>query len=132
MRATILIAVGSFALTPTALTAQQQPQPAVTAEVRLGTGVENREPVGVAEAFPADVGQIYAWTRITGAANTTVEHVWRFGEHEFVVPLTIGGSPWRTWSIKTIPPEWDGEWTFEVRDASGNVVSSVTFTVGDM
>jgi hypothetical protein len=73
---------------------------------------------------------VVAWTRVTGAANTTIEHVWRHGDHELVVPLEIGGSPWRTWSRKNIPPEWDGEWTFEVRDADGQVVSTTTFTVG--
>jgi hypothetical protein len=42
----------------------------------------------------------------------------------------MGGSPWRTWSSKTIPPEWSGEWSVEIRDASGAVLETVGFTVG--
>ena len=113
------------------LAAQEMADEGVTAEIVIATGVEDREPVGEATEFPADVGTVYAWTRISGAANTTIQHVWRFGDHEFPVSLNIGnGSPWRTWSTKSIPAEWDGEWTLEVRDADGNVVASTTFTVG--
>lgn len=103
----------------------------VEAELVVARQVEDRAPMGEAASFPADVGQVTAWSRITGAEGTTVEHVWRHGENEWVVPLEIGGSPWRTWSTKTIPPEWTGEWTVEVRDARGNVVASTTFTVGE-
>lgn len=102
----------------------------VEAEIVIAEQVVDREPVNGGTSFAADVGQVAAWTRITGAANTTVEHVWRHADHEFVVPLNIGGSPWRTWSTKVIPVEWTGEWTLEVRDASGTVVASTTFTVG--
>jgi hypothetical protein len=107
-----------------------QEGPAV--ELQVGTAVEEREPVGVSDSFPAEVGQLFAWSRVTGAEGTRVEHVWRYPEAdvETVVPLEIGGSPWRTWSSKTIPPEWAGEWTVEVRDAMGNVLSSATVRVG--
>jgi len=111
------------------LTAQQQAQMAVSADVVIALNVEEREPVGAAEAFSAGVGQLFAWTKVTGAANTTVEHVWRYQEHELVVPINIGGSPWRVWSTKNIPPEWTGQWTFEVRTADGSVVATTTFTV---
>ena len=52
------------------LEAQEEAEAAVTAEVVLATGVEERQPVGEATEFAADVGTVYAWTRITGAANT--------------------------------------------------------------
>lgn len=104
----------------------------VQAELVIGTDVSDREPVGAGTSFTADVGQLVAWTRVTGAESTTIEHVWRFpdGEVEAVVPLQIGGSPWRTWSTKVIPPEWAGDWTVEVRDEAGNVISSANITVG--
>jgi hypothetical protein len=116
------------AVIPAALVAQQQD--AVEAEVVIAQSVEDRQPVGGGTSFPEDVGQLTAWTRVTGAANTTIEHVWRYREHERVIPLNIGGSPWRTWSTKNIPAEWDGEWTFEVRDADGQVIATTTFTIG--
>ena len=129
-RGKLFLAVFALALVPAEFTAQQQAQGAVTAEIVIATGVESREPVGGAAQFPADVGELYGWTKVTGASNTTVQHVWRYQDHELVVPVSIGGSPWRAWSTKNIPPEWTGEWTFEVRGASGVVVASVTFTVG--
>ncbi len=125
-----IVAAMLLGLAPPTLDAQEQAQATVTVEVVIALDVQDREPVGGAEAFPADVGQVVAWTRLTGASNTTIEHVWRHGDNEFVVPLEIGGSPWRTWSTKNIPVEWDGEWTFEVRDADGQVVSTTSFTVG--
>ena len=78
-------------------------------ELVVASGVTDREPVGASNNFPADVGEVTAWTRVTGAANSTIEHVWRHGDLEFVVTLNIGGSPWRTWSTKNIPAEWAGE-----------------------
>ena len=33
---------------------------------------ENRQPVGVADTFPADVGKVYAWMRVTGAADQAI------------------------------------------------------------
>lgn len=105
---------------------------AISAELVIATGVEDREPVGEGTAFPAEVGQLAAWSQVTGAEGTTIEHVWRFpaGEIEAVVPLQIGGSPWRTWSTKQIPPEWSGDWVVEVRDAAGNVLATANITVG--
>ncbi len=125
-----ILAATLLGLAPPTLDAQESTQAAVTVEVVIALDVQDRQPVGGAETFPEDVGQVVAWTRVTGAANSTIEHVWRYRDHELVVPLEIGGSPWRTWSRKNIPAEWDGEWTFEVRDADGQVVSTTTFTVG--
>lgn len=103
----------------------------VDAEIVIARSVQDREPVGAGDDFPSNVGQLAAWTRVTGAANTTIEHVWRYRGNENVIPLRIGqGSPWRTWSRKTIPSDWTGQWTFEVRDAGGNVIATTTFTVG--
>ena len=103
----------------------------VDAEIVIARSVQDLEPVGAGDDFPSNVGQLAGWTRVTGAANTTIEHVWRYQGMENVIPLRIGqGSPWRTWSRKTIPSDWTGQWTFEVRDAGGNVIATTTFTVG--
>ena len=103
----------------------------VDAEIVIARSVADREPVGAGEEFPSNVGQLAAWTRVTGAANTTIEHVWRHQGNEDVIQLSIGaGSPWRTWSRKTIPSDWTGQWTFQVRDADGSVIATTTFTVG--
>jgi hypothetical protein len=131
MSATRLIPALALLLpAPAALLAQQQAQSSVEVELVIAREVVERQPVGATESFPGDIGQLAAWTRVTGAANTTIEHVWRHLEYEFVVSLNIGGSPWRTWSTKVIPPEWNGDWTVEVRDANGTVLATAHFTVG--
>ena len=101
-------------------------------ESSVATNVVDRMPTGVATTFPADVERVYAWTRVQGAeGETTVHHVWIHGEVERAdLELSIGGSPWRTWSNKAIPPEWAGDWRVEVRDGRGNVLETIRFTVG--
>ena len=101
-------------------------------ESSVATSVVDRMPSGASTTFQADVERLYAWTRIEGAeGETTIHHVWIHGDVERAdLELRIGGSPWRTWSNKAIPPEWAGDWRVEVRDASGNVLTTIAFTVG--
>ncbi|UCC24647.1 MAG: DUF2914 domain-containing protein [Gemmatimonadales bacterium] len=106
-------------------------QGTVTVELVIATGVEDREPVGSGESFPADVGRLFAWLRVTDGAGQTLRVVWIHGENRFPVSLEIGGSPWRSWSSKQIPPEWTGPWTVEVQAPDGSVIQSTTVTVGD-
>ena len=125
---TLTLAILLSGLVTAGLVAQQQ---MVDAQIVIALSVADREPVGAGEEFPSDVGQLAAWTRVAGAANTTIEHVWRQQGNENVIPLSIGQGPqWRTWSRKTILSDWTGQWTFEVRDADGNVIATTTFTVG--
>jgi len=110
--------------------AQEAEDAVIEVEAAIAFDVEDREPVDPGTAFPADVGMLYGWTRITGASGTTIQHVWMHGEDEWAVDIDVGGSPWRVWSTKIIQPEWTGEWTFEVRSEAGYVVHTTTFTVG--
>jgi hypothetical protein len=106
-------------------------QSAATVEAVLARSVLDRAPQDTGVAFPADVGGVVLWTRVTGAAGQTLNHVWFYGDTEVGnVPLTIGGSPWRTWSRKTIPMEATGAWHVEIRDSAGNVLKRIDFTVG--
>ncbi|UCG87074.1 MAG: DUF2914 domain-containing protein [Gemmatimonadota bacterium] len=102
----------------------------IVVEAALALAIEDRTPVDTGSSFPADVGRVWLWTKVSGAAGQTVTHVWSHGENEWVVPLQIGANTWRTWSNKTIPAEWTGEWQVEVRDQAGNVLKTVRFTVG--
>jgi len=110
---------------------QEQAAPEVTRAV-LATGVQDREPVGVAETFPMDVGTLYFYTVFEGDfPEQTVRHVWlREGEEVGRVELRARGPRWRTWSTKAIPSDWTGPWTVQVQDAQGNVLASREFTVG--
>jgi hypothetical protein len=102
----------------------------VSIETTLARDVVDRMPVDTGSAFSGDVGRIFLWTRVTGAAGESLSHVWIHGPHEAVVELNVGGSPWRTWSSRSINPEWTGEWKVEVRNAAGEVLKTVAFTVG--
>lgn len=100
----------------------------------VATAVEDREPVGAAETFPSDVGQVYFYTVFEGDfPETEVEHVWlRDGEEVARVPLTVRGPRWRTWSSKRILADWTGAWTAQVVGPDGAVLESVDFTVEGM
>jgi len=77
------------------------------------------------------VGQLICWTKVTGAGGGSIHHVWFHGDTQVGdVELQVGGSPWRTWSKKTVPADWTGAWHVEVRDASGAVLKRFDFTVG--
>ena len=105
---------------------------AVTAEAVLARSIVDRVPQDTGTAFPADVGELTLWTRVTGAAaESVIHHVWMRGDEQVAdIELRIGGSPWRTWSRKTIPPDWTGAWHVEVRDAAGTVLQRIDFTIG--
>jgi hypothetical protein len=120
-----VLAVGLVAAVPSAHRAD------VTAEVAIGKSIEKNMPVDTASAFPADVGSVVAWTRVTGAeAGTKISHVWIHGADTAKVELNVGGSPWRTHSRKTLGADATGDWTVEVQDSAGKVLASKTFKVG--
>lgn len=107
-------------------------KPAMTVEGKLCTSIENRMPVGTATSFTADVGKVYLWCQITGAAGeTTIKHVWYHqGKEMATVELPVRGASWRTYSSKTIPENWTGDWEVKVMDAEGNTLATIPFTVG--
>lgn len=103
-------------------------------EAAVAKAVVDRQPQDTGVTFPADVAQLLLWTKISGApggTETTVHHVWFHGDTQVAdVELRLGGSPWRTWSKKTIPADWTGPWHVEVRDAGGTVLKRIDFTLG--
>ena len=116
-------------------TAAPPPAPAaasdVTVEAVLARSLVDRAPQDTGTTFPDSVGTIILWMRASGAAGQTLHHVWFFGDTEVGdVPLTISGSPWRTWSRKTVPLEATGAWHVEIRDDGGAVLKRIDFTVG--
>jgi hypothetical protein len=103
----------------------------LSAEIKIGTGLENREVVGAADTFAAGTPQLVGWTRITGATKPTqIIHVWKLNGKEISsVPLSATSSPFRTNSRKTVVGP--GTYTLEVRDMNGNVINSKDVTVAD-
>jgi DUF2914 family protein len=100
----------------------------------VARSVVDRAPQDTGAAFPADVGGLVCFTQVEGAsadAPGTIHHVWFHGDAQVAdVELTARGSPWRTWSRKTVPADWTGPWHVEIRDAGGAVLKRIDFTVG--
>ncbi len=116
---------------PPAPTATAAPASTITVDAVLARNVADRAPQDTGSAFPDSVGTVVLWMRVTGANGQTLPHVWFHGGDQVGdVPLTIGGSPWRTWSRKAVPADAKGAWHVEVRDSAGNVLKRIDFTVG--
>ena len=101
------------------------------AEAVVARSVVDRQPQDTGSTFPADVGQLHCWTKVEGAGGASIHHVWFHGDTQVGdVELQVGGSPWRTWSRKTVPADWTGAWHVEVKDAAGTTLKRIDFTVG--
>jgi opacity protein-like surface antigen len=99
-----------------------------SAEVTVGTAVANHELTGAAESFPKGTAKLYCLSKVTGA-DSVIEHVWYKGDAEQGrVKLKVGGSPWRTFSSKTLGPDASGDWRCDVV-SNGTVLQSVKFKV---
>lgn len=102
---------------------------AATAEAAVGTSVADRALVGAAESFPASTGKLACFARIVNATDSDVEFVWYKGDVEQGrVKQSVKGSPWRTWSTKTLPADPSGDWRCDVVQGD-KVLHSVKFRI---
>jgi len=100
------------------------------AEVNPGvvcSAIVDRACDGIATEFPADVGKVYAHTRILGIeGGGSVTHRWMFKDKVMAeTKLNIGGPDWRTWSSKNIDPFWSGDWKVEIVNNSDSAVMDI-------
>jgi hypothetical protein len=93
--------------------------------------VVNRTPVDAGNSFATSVGKIFCFTKIVGANHPAdITHVWYFdGTERDRITLSVGGSPWRTYSSKRLRPNDVGPWHVDVLDAGGNMLDRVAFDV---
>ena len=104
----------------------------VTVEATLCKDIANREPVDETSMFKIADGQVVTYSKVTGGAESEIHHVYFKGDMQYDdITLPIGGSPWRTYSRKTLRPDTGmaGEWRVEIRDADGAVLKTLNFTV---
>ena len=124
----ILFVMGMLVLS---LPASGQENEFTIARLVIGTGVENREPVGVAETFPATTEKVFCFLEATEILkDTEVSFVWFLGEKEMLktnLPLQTGPK-WRTFADKNIGG-MKGDWKVEVRDVKGKLVKDIKFKV---
>jgi hypothetical protein len=125
MKGMLLLLAVMLLVAPAAFAAD--PAPAATAQIC--TGVKDRAPVGVADKFPASVGELYCFSLVTNATDKVVQ-VWFHGDTEVCkIELPVKAARWRTWSVKRILPGMTGAWRVEVHDAAGQLLATAKFTV---
>lgn len=103
-------------------------------QVEVGTvsrDVIDRAAVEAGSSFPASLGKLFCFTKITGALEPThVTHVWYFdGTERARVELEVNSASWRTYSSKNIENHEVGAWRVEVVDSAGNVLQTLNFEV---
>jgi len=100
-------------------------------QILFGTGIENREAIGVDTVFTADVGNVYCWVLATGAeGETQISFVWYHGDEQVAeVNVPVRSARWRCWTSKTIMPDMTGTWKVEIKDEAGKVLESASFQV---
>ena len=101
------------------------------ARLVVATGVENSEPAGAAETFPASTEKVYCFLEATDITiDTEVSFVWSYGDKEMlktILPLKAGPK-WRTYANKNLRG-LKGDWKVEIKDSEGKVLKDVKFKV---
>ena len=101
------------------------------ARLVVGTGVENNEPVGAAETFPASTEKVYCFLEATNIPkDTEISVVWIYGGKEMLkttLPIKAGAK-WRTYANKNLRGQ-KAEWKVEIKDAGGKVLREIKFKV---
>ena len=107
------------------------PPDLVIKEGVMATTIENRLPHGVKKHFPVTVGMLYCFTTVGGAeTDTSISHTWYYQDKEMAqVVLPVRSVLWRTWSSKTILPEWQGDWKVAITAEDGMLLATIPFTI---
>jgi hypothetical protein len=100
-------------------------------EMVFCTAVEDREPIQPDSIFQDTVEQVYCYTLVAGASDSTsIFHVWYHDDKEAArVELPVLSGSWRTWSSKRILKEWQGIWRVDILLPGGKLLVSKEFLV---
>jgi hypothetical protein len=95
------------------------------------SSVQDREPVGVAESFPAGTVEVVAFAHLVNVdCDCTISFVWSRNGKEvrtIIVPVSKE-ERWRSWARKKVDGQ-PGEWSVEVRNAANKPLMSTMFIV---
>ena len=132
-RRNLMILALSAALVLTVMVAGAAAQGAPFSVERLvvGTDVQEREPVGITDVFPAGTEIVFCFLEARDVSQpVSIQMVWYFGEEEVArVPLSLGaGSRWRTYASKKIGDR-QGNWKVYLQDETDQTLGSVQFVV---
>lgn len=101
------------------------------ARMVLGTGVENREAVGVAEKFPAATEKVYCLLEARNVPkDMEITLLWFAGDKQAAeINLALKQSPkWRTWAYKNLRGV-KGDWQAKVKTPDGKILKEARFQV---
>ncbi len=128
--AVMVAGVASLGTVSPVLAQEKQGAPEIVKAV-VGTGVENLEPKGVAESFPASTEKVYCFIEAKNISkDTDIAFVWSLGDKEMLKFKTSlkAGAKWRTYANKNVRGK-KGDWKVEIKDAGGKVLKEVKFKV---
>ncbi len=93
--------------------------------------IVDRAPVGSSDMFVRETSKVYCFCRVVGAEpGSKITHNWYYnGSLKASVKLNVGSSNFRTWSSKTLSPEWQGEWMVEILSDDGKPLDSIVFMI---
>ena len=93
--------------------------------------VVERTPVGSGDVFAKETNKVFCFCRVVGVeGESSITHNWYYkGTLKASVKLPVRSSNWRTWSAKSMSPEWTGEWMVEILSADGTPLESIIFFI---
>jgi hypothetical protein len=97
----------------------------------VSTDVQDREPVGISDVFPAGTETVFCFLEARDIRQPVkVQMVWYFGDEELArVPLALGASArWRTYASKQVGGR-QGNWKVYLQDESDQILGTVQFVV---
>jgi len=127
VRSTLWLCGLTFVAASIPLSAEEGP----SATLAVCRTIQDRACEGAGVRFPWTVGKLWAFSQATNLPDRLV-HVWFHGNTELGRHVTNSPGPkvtWRTWSSITVGPNILGEGRVEARDANGNVLATVKFTI---
>ena len=107
-------------------------KPAATAELKVGTALENRDLTGAAEEFKvAPDTKLYVWAKVSGvpADGKVTLGFWKGDKQAYKLERSVSGSPYRLNAYKTFRAGDSGDWTAKAVLADGTELASAKFKV---
>lgn len=97
------------------------------AELKAGTGIENREITGAGDSFKK-TDTVFVWSNVTDADGQKVSHVWKLdGKEVFKAGFDVKSKRWRMNSKRRTPAA--GSWTVEAQTDDGTKLGEIAFKV---
>lgn len=93
--------------------------------------ISERNPVAPGDIFTSDIEQLFCFTRVVGVeGESEVIHNWYLNDTlASSVTLSVRSSNWRTYSSKTIMPEFSGNWRVEILSAEKELLKQIHFII---